>query len=114
MFFNVNSIRWGDYDVRLNMFTGAPSPKPNFQNPDYPLGVHTGDADQFRLGALSFGKGNNRIGWNSEGIRNVFQNKFAHGIVSPQPYFTRLPSGYPGRFYYQGSSFNNPYSLWSF
>lgn len=71
----------------------------------------------YRLGALSFGYGGHRghrVGWNSEGIRHLFQNKLAHGILKPQPYFNTISSGYPGSFYSETTSFNNPYSLWSF
>jgi hypothetical protein len=108
-------LGWGDYDLRLNMFTGEPNGPRRFDDPDnYPEGYHTGDADQFRLGAISFGKGNRRIGWNSEWIRNKAQNEFAHGVVRRQPYFKRWAGGYPGRLFWQTSTFDNPYSLWSF
>lgn len=68
----------------------------------------------YRLRALSIGYKGQRAGWNSEGIRDQFQNKFAHEKVRPQPYFRRLASGYPGSLYTSTTRFNNPYSLWTF
>ena len=41
-----------------------------------------GTADKYRAGVLSFGIGPMRIGRNSEAIRVVFQNKFAHDMLS--------------------------------
>jgi hypothetical protein len=100
--------------VRLNQFTGEPTgvPVDGGVEDGYPEGYHTGNADRFRLGALSLGYNGYRVGWNSEGIRHLFQNKFAHGWVKPQPYFRVLGGG--GSIYSEVSSFSNPYSLWSF
>ena len=111
---NAVSVGYAGVDLRLNMFTGDPTGVPTDPSPGYPQGYHTGKADMYRLGALSLGYNGYRAGWNSEGIRNKFQNEFAHQKVRPQPYFRRLPSGYPGSFYSEVSSFQNPYSLWSF
>jgi RHS repeat-associated protein len=101
-------------DLRLNMFTGEPNGIPTDPSYGYPQGYHTGDADNYRLGAISLGYNGYRVGHNSEGIRDLFQNKFAHQKVRRQPYFKRLSSGYPGSFYSETSRFINPYSLWSF
>lgn len=111
---NAVSIGYAGIDLRLNMFTGDPTGRPTDPSSGYPQGYHTGKADMYRLGALSLGYNGYRAGWNSEGIRNKFQNEFAHQKIRPQAYFRRLPSGYPGTFYSQASSFQNPYSLWSF
>ncbi len=111
---NAVSLGYKDWDIRLNMFTGE-SGGINTKDPEYPLGVHEGgSADSYRLGALSLGYKGNRIGWNTEAIRDQFQNKFAHTRVRPQAYFRRLPSGYPGSLYTSTTRFLNPYSLWTF
>jgi len=87
-----------------------------YQNKPFP----EGKADTFSFGALSIGFRGYRAGWNSEKIRNLFQNKFAHSehrilgmkLLHNQPYFRNL--GGSGSFYSQSSNFGNPYSLWSF
>ena len=107
-------LKIGKFDARLNMFTGDSYGIVDKNVPGYPRGLKTGDGDMYRLGALTLGFNGNRIGWNSEGIRDLFQNKFAHEIVKPQEYFRRLTNGYPGASYFQFSNFNNPYSLWAF
>ncbi len=63
---------------------------------------------------LSLGFRGIRVGWNSEGIRHVAQNWFAHKVVKPQGYFRRLPSGYPGSLYTSTTRFRNPFSMWTF
>ncbi len=62
------------------------------------------DPDDRRMGALYFGFGPFKLGWNSEGIRNTFQNQLAHDLISngqsnPNgPYhFRKLPI--PGSLY---------------
>lgn len=111
------SLGYGDVDVRLSMFTGDSYGEvdPEATTEGHPIfGLKTGGGDDYRLGALSLGYNGNRIGWNSEAIRHVFQNKFAHNIVKPQGYFKVLPSGIPGSLYTSTTRFNNPYSLWTF
>jgi Bacterial toxin 23 len=106
-------IGYGGVDIRLNMFTGDSY---DIVEPaeDYKRGIKAGDGDMYRLGALSLGFKGQRIGWNSEGIRDLFQNKFAHEIVNPQAYFRRLAAGYPGSLYTSTTRFTNKYSLWTF
>lgn len=115
---NAVSIGYRGVDIRLNMFTGDPYKDVDVSDAvkaeGYPRGLKTGDADMYRLGALSLGYRGQRAGWNSEAIRDLFQNKFAHGIVKPQAYLRRLPSGYPGSLYTSTTRFRNPYSLWTF
>lgn len=41
-----------------------------------------GTADKYRAGVLSFGFGTIRVGRNSEQIRKVFQNQFAHDMLT--------------------------------
>ncbi|MCU0451953.1 MAG: polymorphic toxin type 23 domain-containing protein, partial [Bernardetiaceae bacterium] len=68
---NAVSIGYGDFDLRLNMFTGEPTmSNPDDKSAEYPNGYHTGDADMYRLGALSFGYRGQRAGWNDERIRH--------------------------------------------
>jgi hypothetical protein len=107
---NAVSLGYAGFDLRLNLFTGNPNPNPDYDNPMYPLGVYTGNADKFRLGALSLGYGEARVGWNSEGIRNLAQYKIAHTKIKPQPWFRNLG----GRRLYGGIFSNNNYSLWWF
>lgn len=118
---NAVSIGYGGVDVRLNMFTGDTGFSKSDVEPDYPNGVWNGGvADNFRLGALSLGYKGNRIGLNGEGIRHLFQNKFAHTghkigrlkILHNQTYFRHLGGGY--KAYTETSTFSNSYSLWSF
>jgi RHS repeat-associated protein len=111
-------IGFGGVDIRLNMFTGDSHGEVDHSEAvkaeGYARGLKTGDGDMYRLGALSLGYKGQRIGWNSEAIRNTFQNKFAHEMVSPQEYFRRLPEGYPGNVYTSTTHFRNKYSLWTF
>ncbi len=111
-------IGFGNVSARLNMFTGdsygETEHSPELIAQGYHRGLKTGDGDMYRLGALSLGYRGQRIGWNSEGIRDLFQNKFAHEKVSPQEYFRRLPQGYPGSLYTSTTRFINKYSLWTF
>jgi RHS repeat-associated protein len=112
-------IGYGGVDLRLNMFTGDPYKETDVTpeakavgNPKY--GLKTGDADMYRLGALSLGYKGQRIGWNSEKIRNYWQNHIAHNKIKPQGYIRVLPQGLPGSFYSETVRFTNSYSLWNF
>lgn len=115
---NAVSIGYGDIDILLNMFTGDSYGEvidnEGLRAEGYPRGIKAGDGDMYRLGALSLGYKGNRIGWNSESIRHIFQNIFAHELLKKQPYFRRLSSGYPGSLYTSTTRFKNPYSLWTF
>jgi hypothetical protein len=105
-------IGYGDFNLRMLLFTGPASsatgvsPKSN----KYPHGYYTGgDADKYRLGAVSFGYKGYRVGVNTEAARHAFQNQLAHTIISPQPSFKVLNNHrYP--YYYWGT--NSRYSLW--
>ena len=123
---NAVSIGYGGWDARLNMFTGNSYGITDVECSDcliagHPTkGLKTGDGDMYRLGALSIGYNGHRAGWNSEGIRHLFQNKFAHtrhnalglSFLKDQGYFRHL--GGRGGFYSEISTYSNPYSLWSF
>jgi hypothetical protein len=118
---NAVSIAYRGVDVRLNQFTGDASNSEGVPMSGYSNKVWKGgDADMFRLGALSVGYKGQRVGWNSERIRHLFQNKFAHSehnilgfkVLHNQEYFRNL--GGNGSIYSQSSTYSNPYSLWSF
>lgn len=47
-----------------------------------------GDPDKYRHGILYVGFGPFKVGWDSEGIRHVLQNRIGHDIISPEsPWF---------------------------
>ena len=85
----------------LNLFTGNPADATGNKVSDiFPDGhkyYNRGTADQYRAGVFWVGAGPLRVGWNSEGIRHVFQNLMIHdpyGIPrftvlnrKPRPYF---------------------------
>ena len=64
-----------------------------------------------RAGVLSFGIGPIRIGRNSEGIRHVFQNRFAHDLLTggKSLWFMQLPIS-PSWYWSFGTGRGN--SLW--
>jgi len=105
-------IGYGDVNLRVQLFTGRAASATDLGQKDnmYPNRYYKGgDVDKYRLGALSIGYGDYRVGANSEKIRHVFQNQFAHGVVSPQPAFKVLDNKW-NPYYYYGTS--NRYSLW--
>ena len=106
-------LAYKDFNIRLNIMTGdyktaSGLGKDNLK--DYPNGYYTGgNVDDIRLGALSVGYGNYSFGVNSEKIRHVFQNQFAHGIVSKQPAFRMLNNNWNAYSHYGTRS---RYTLW--
>jgi hypothetical protein len=110
---NAVQIGWGDFNLRLNMMTGwgATHTSVDGKGGMYPNGYLVGgNVDDIRLGALSIGYGNYRIGLNSEKIRHIFQNRFAHdSFFNRQEAFKVLDNNwYP--YYYWGTT--NRYHLW--
>jgi hypothetical protein len=78
-------MNFGPMSVNLNMFTGDPGLAKKdriYEMIDGHLTYTGGTADKYRAGVLSFGFGPVRIGRNSEQIRKVFQNQFAHDILT--------------------------------
>ena len=82
-------INIGPFVLNTNMITGDAGPYRN--NPLYQKKVEGGtvylenngyDPNKYRLGTLSFGVGPFRLGRNSESIRHVLQNKFAHDFMT--------------------------------
>lgn len=99
----------------FNLYTGDP----NIGKDDRPskdingqLYYMDGSANKFRLGAAFVGYKQYRIGRNSEGVRNLIQNKVAHSMLSNPdiPYFPVMQSMKKSNYYRIGTS--NPYSLW--
>jgi hypothetical protein len=81
-------MNFGAMSINLNMFTGDPDTyeKNDRQNHVLSINGHKtyigGTADKYRAGVLSFGFGPFRIGRNSEKIRETFQNRFAHDMLT--------------------------------
>jgi hypothetical protein len=78
-------MNFGAMSINLNMFTGDPglTDRKNFVMDINDHSTYYGNtANKYRAGILSFGFGPFRIGRNSEKIREVFQNRFAHDILT--------------------------------
>ncbi len=122
------SISYGDYTVGMNLFTGYRSYEGdpdefdkkaewqvvNAKDPDFPVTYKyrlvNEQGTKHRMGALYLGYKNLRTGINSERVRHAFQNKFAHGVVSPQGYFK--VTSWDIKRYTQYKSYNNPFTSW--
>jgi hypothetical protein len=73
----------GPLSINLNMFTGDAGPdRKNYVTNGIYDANGTYDPDKYRAGVLSFGFGPFRFGRNSEQIRHVFQNQFAHDFLT--------------------------------
>ena len=114
-------IRLGLFSMGVNLFTGNPGVdhdiRRTFDDPDangratYTISANGDNPDEFRAGVFYVGFGPFKVGGNSEQIRNVFQNKFAHDFLcrGDSPYFKVLDR--PGQFYfYFGTETGN--TLW--
>lgn len=89
----VVQLAYKDFRFRLNIMTGDyKTGTVKRDDPEnYPNGYYSGgNVDAIRLGALSIGYMNYSFGVNSEKISDVFQNRFAHGIISKQPAFRMI------------------------
>jgi len=80
-------MNFGPFNVNLNMFTGDPGLNTRYRQENVEminghLTYTGGTADKYRAGVLSFGFGPIRVGRNSEQIRHVFQNRFAHDMLT--------------------------------
>lgn len=123
------SVGIGGFDLQLNMFTGRSGNdtgkgRKNERNSEFVdldngrfkkdrrLGLwKNSEADAYRLGALSVGYKGYKVGVNSEYVRDVFQNWFAHKILSPQPGFRMLSNNWNGYFQYNTPMINKA-TLW--
>jgi hypothetical protein len=59
--------------------------------------------------SLARDKASRQRGVNSEKVRHLFQNKFAHNLIAPQAYFRNMSWDWKPYYQYQT---NNPYTLW--
>jgi RHS repeat-associated protein len=106
----------GDFSVGLNLFTGDPGKlaknrEVKGENPDTKFrGTYIENSNRYRLGALYGGYQGYRAGWNSEGIRHVFQNQFAHRRGFLYPLFEVLKS--KGAPYFNYYNTNNRFTTW--
>lgn len=98
--------------VGVNLFTGDPGVDHNdrrtFNDPDvngretYTISANGDDPDQYRAGVFYVGLGPFKVGANSEQIRNLFQNRFAHDFLCKKdsPYFKVLDRPSQAYFYF--------------
>jgi hypothetical protein len=87
-------IKAGPLSIGINLFTGDPGREGGINgvrqtdvingHETYVIGKNGEDPDKYRAGVFYVGIGSLKVGWNSEGIRNCFQNKLIHE-----------PGGYP-------------------
>lgn len=103
-----------DFSLGLNLFTGDPGlRRREVTGSDIGAaykGTYKEITEQYRLGALYFGNRGYQIGWNSESIRNMFQNKLAHGKGFRFPLFEVLKTkGVP---YLNYQRLNSLFTTW--
>ena len=91
-------IKLGPFSIGTNMITGDAGPDRHLYTQDVEGGTiylanDDYDPDKYRFGTFYFGVGPVRIGRNSENIRHVLQNKFAHDIMTggETKWFKQLP-----------------------
>ncbi|MEM7187553.1 MAG: polymorphic toxin type 23 domain-containing protein [Bacteroidota bacterium] len=111
------SVSYKEFSIGLNLFTGnrdydgpVSEPYTDEYGQHFPHGaVETPGANKYRLGAFYASYNGNRFGINSERVRHLAQNKFAHGLLAPQAYFKNM--SWTVNSYYQYQS-PNPFTLW--
>ncbi len=100
-------IDFGYLSVRAQLFTGDKNTRDGVIDKGsnvYPYGYYVGgNVDSYRLGALTFGYKNFRVGVNSENVRHVIQNGF-HNLIE-NPAFKKLNNDW-SLYYYTGSQNN--------
>ena len=96
--------------VGVNLYTGDPGVDHDdrriFNDPDangretYTISANGDNPDEYRAGVFYVGVGPFKMGANSEQIRNLFQNRFAHDFLCKKdsPYFKVLDR--PGQAYF--------------
>jgi hypothetical protein len=80
-------INFGPFSIGTNIITGDAGlnrkQKAQFINGHWTYVIDGKDnPNSYRMGTLYFGFGSFRFGGNSEGIRSVFQNQFAHDFLT--------------------------------
>lgn len=105
-------IYFTELALGVNLFTGNPgvdhADRCTFNDPDaggretYCLNAKGDDPNEFRAGVFYFQAGPIKIGQNSEQIRNIFQNRFAHDFLcgGESPYFKILEREKEMYFYF--------------
>ena len=114
-------FRCAFFSMGVNIFTGDPGVDHDvrqvFNDPErggretYTISANGDNPDEYRAGYWYAGVGPIKIGWNSEGVRDFIQNKFAHDWLCKKdsPYFKVLDR--PGSLYfYFGTETGN--TLW--
>ena len=109
------------FSVGVNIFTGDPGVDHDvrkvFNDPErdgretYTISANGDNPDEYRAGYWYAGVGPFKIGWNSEGVRDFVQNKFAHDWLCQKdsPYFKVLDRP-GGLYFYFGTETGN--TLW--
>lgn len=103
-------LSYGNFSTGLHIFTGDPGLKDRVA--DVINGTKTyisGTSDKYRAGIFYVGYKNTRVGINSERVRNLFQNKLAHGNGRIFPIFRVLNNSVRP---YISTQSNNPYTTW--
>lgn len=69
--------------------------------------------DAYRLGSLTLGYRSQFVGWNSEGIRHIGQNRIAHDVIQKgrAKHFRMIPSA-PNQGFYYGFRRSNLFTTW--
>jgi hypothetical protein len=106
-------LRYGDFSLGLNMFTGEPATDENGNRMSKELKPgqfqYIEAGEKYRAGILYAGYGNYRVGLNGEPIRNFFQNHLVHKDGYKYPIFEVLGSRLSPYVSYQTV---NPYTTW--
>ena len=105
-------LRVAVVSVGVNIFTGDPGldhdSRRTFEDPaangrdTYTISANGDDPDRYRAGLFYVGLGPFKVGANSEQIRNLFQNRFAHDFLCKKdtPYFKVLDRSGQAYFYF--------------
>ena len=103
-------FRVGPLSLGVNIYTGDPGldsdDRKVFNDPDrngrntYTINAKGDDPDAYRAGIFYVGVGPFKVGANSEKVRDLFQNRFAHDFLckGKSPYFKVLDR--PGQTYF--------------
>lgn len=114
-------IMIGPIEFGINLFTGDPgqhhSDRRTFEDPEanyretYTINENGDDPDRYRAGIAYIGIGPIKAGINSENVRHLLQNRFAHDFLcrGDSPYFKVLDRPAQGYFYFGTGTGSN---LW--
>jgi RHS repeat-associated protein len=110
-------LGYGKFKLGVTMFTGNPDarapllgrPAEIINGRETYVSRHGSSPDKYRAGIGYIGFGNFKAGINSESVRHIFQNRFAHDLKGV-PHFKQLPDEFPNKFFF--SFGQNGYSLY--